>query len=112
MRCDEPLRLAGDDAGVLAAHRLALVLPGRQQLAEHADERQRRLELVRDVGDEVALAAATPRRSARTDSQSTPRPTAMITSDTGTSSTPSRRSVSACLRSSSTSLGVIWMRQA
>ncbi len=52
------------------------------------------------------------RRSARTDSQTTPSPSAMMTVDTGTSSTPSRRSVSACARSSATLRGVIWMRQA
>ena len=46
------------------------------------------------------------RRSARIDSQTTPRPTAMITVDTGISSTPSSRSVSACARSSSTLSGV------
>jgi len=39
------------------------------------------------------------RRSARTDSQTTPSPTAMITVDTGISSTPSNRSVSAWARS-------------
>ena len=36
----------------------------------------------------------------------------MMTSDTGTSARPSSRSLSACLRSSATSLGVIWMRHA
>ena len=59
-----------------------------------------------------SLRSCEPRRSARTDSHSTPRPTAKITSDTGTSSRPSSRSVSACLSSSATSLGVICMRHA
>ena len=48
-------RLARDDVGVLFSLLGRLELAHRQQLAEHADERQRRLELVRHVGDEVAL---------------------------------------------------------
>src|SRR5262249_15408328 len=51
----QALALARDDLGVLPRRLGALGAAGGEQLAEHADERQRRLELVRDVGDEVAL---------------------------------------------------------
>jgi hypothetical protein len=59
-----------------------------------------------------SLLSCDARRSARTVNQTTPRPTAMITVDTGISSTPSRRSVLACARSSSTLVGVICTRHA
>ena len=39
----------------LAALRFVLDRAGLERLAEHADERQRRLELVRDVRDEIRL---------------------------------------------------------
>ncbi len=47
--------LAPDDLGVLGGLARALGAALGQHLAEHADDRQRGLELVRDVGDELAL---------------------------------------------------------
>ena len=51
----EPLALAHDDVEVLLALLLAGDAAGLQHLAEHADERERGLQLVAHVGDELAL---------------------------------------------------------
>ncbi len=51
----QALALAHDDLQVLPALLVAVDAPALQELTEHAHERKRRLELVRNVGDEVAL---------------------------------------------------------
>src|SRR5437867_1208080 len=50
-----PIALVVDDAEILRARALVLDAPGNQDLAEHPDQRKRRLQLVADVGDEILL---------------------------------------------------------
>src|SRR5258708_240775 len=51
----EALALADDDLEMLLALRVALHAPRLQHLGEHPHERERRLQLVADVRDELAL---------------------------------------------------------
>ena len=56
----EPHALAPDDLGVLVGLLGALGAALGEHLAEHRDDRERRLELVRHVGDELALELVEP----------------------------------------------------
>ena len=65
----EPHALAPDDLGVLVGLLGALGPALGEHLAEHRDDRQRGLELVRDIGDELALELVEPALAADRDDE-------------------------------------------